>query len=97
MGIVFNNDRVSTDRMVCYIDAANPKSYSVNVHPRPTDPFAWAQPGGANVMTLSRATGVVSPVGNTPMQIVTTGTSGYTGTYSNSTWNLAPAADGPHP
>jgi Concanavalin A-like lectin/glucanases superfamily/Carbohydrate binding domain len=80
--------------LVGVLDAGDLSLFSANVHPRPTDSFAWFQPGGANVMTLSRATGVVSPVGNTPTQIVTTGTSGYTGTYNNSTWNLAPAAIG---
>lgn len=73
-------------------DAANPKSYSPNRHPYSTDIYSWVT--GGNAMTLSRDTATVSPVGSKPLKIVTTGTSGYTGSYSSLAYTIAPAAVG---
>lgn len=88
------NSSILPEGLTFCVDANNPKSWSPNVHPYPLDMYTWTQPGGAYQMTLSRDTTMQSPVGNAPMKMVTSGTSGYTGTYNSSTWNLAPAASG---
>jgi hypothetical protein len=89
---------IATSNLVLYLDAGNPKSYSNNVHPYPLDIGTWAIPGGAYQATLSRDTTVTdSPVGGVPLKIATsaaTPNSSYVGTYNNSNWNLAPAANG---
>lgn len=93
MGINYNPGIV-TDGLVLYADAANPSCYSPNVHPNPTDIYAWVNsPTGANC-TLSRDTTTVSPVGVTPMKMVQSGTDAYTGTYNSATWNISTAAQG---
>lgn len=93
MGINYNPGIV-TDGLVLYADAANPTCYSPNVHPKPTDIYAWVNtPSGAN-STLSRDTTVQSPVGVTPMKMVQTANDPYTPTYGNSSWHIAPAASG---
>lgn len=91
MGINYNTSIVR-DGLAVYLDAANPKSYSVNVHSNPTDIFAWSGTG-ANQATLSRDN-ISSPVGITPLKMVVSGNDPYTATYNNSSWNLAPAASG---
>jgi hypothetical protein len=76
------------------VDAGNPGSWSQNVHPNPLDIYAWASPGGASQMTLSKDTSLTSPAGGMPLKMVTTGTAGYIGTYNSPAWNLAAAANG---
>jgi hypothetical protein len=94
MAISYNTSIVRDGLVLC-LDAANPKSYSPNVFTYPLDAFAWAGPGGGFQMTLTRDSSVTdSPAGGTPLKIVTSGASAYTGTYNSSTWNLAPAAVG---
>jgi hypothetical protein len=86
------------DNCVLYIDAANPKSWSQNVHPNPLDVGSWAVPAGAYQATLSRDTTVTdSPTGGIPLKMAVssaTPNSAYVGTYNSSTWNLAPAVQG---
>lgn len=83
----------STKRTILVeLDAANPKSYSRNVHPYPTDIASWVS--GGHQQTIIRDTTMTSPVGQTPMKITTSGTSSYSGSYHNSSWNLAPAKAG---
>lgn len=86
------NQQIVTDGLVLHLDAGNPKSYSPNVHPYPTDLYSWATSG--NNITLSRDTGHVSPVGSTPLKMVQSGTDGYTSTYGTPSANLAPALQG---
>lgn len=93
MAIEYNSNLV-TDGLVCLIDPANPKSYSVNVHPKATDIFAWINSTTGNNCTLSRETTLTSPANGTPLKMVQFGTDAYTATYSNPTFNLAPAAQG---
>jgi hypothetical protein len=70
MGISYNPSIV-TDGLVLHLDAANPKSFSPNVHPNPTDLYGWKT--SASRATISRDTSMSSPVGNTPMKMVITG------------------------
>jgi len=92
MGISYNTKAV-TDGLVLCLDAANPKSYSPNVHPFPTDLFSWVT--SATRATLSRDTTTQSPVGNTPLRMVTSGlTDPYLNSYAAPQWNLAIAAPG---
>ncbi len=90
-----NRPSIVSSNLLAYFDAANIKSYSVNVFPQPLDSFAWFSAGGAYQATLSRDSSVTdSPTGGIPLKMVTSGSSAYTGTYNSSTWNLAPAAAG---
>jgi predicted secreted protein len=57
----------------------------------PTDLYGWTTSG--NACTLSRDT-IQSPVGNTPLKMVTTGNDAYTGTYASSYWNITAASSG---
>lgn len=88
------NSRIVTDGLVLCLDAANPKSYSPNVHPNPTDIYAWVNNGTGNNCTLSRDN-ISSPVGYTPLKMVQTGSGAYTHTYTGSTiWGICPATNG---
>jgi hypothetical protein len=88
--------RIVTDGLVLYLDPSNPETYTPssgrNFHPNPTDIFAWSGTG-ANAATLSRDT-ISSPVGSTPLKMVTTGNDSHTFTYLSSTWNIADASMG---
>lgn len=90
MGINYNS-KIVTDGLVCYLDPANPKSYSPNVQPYSTDLYSWFT--GGYQYTVTRDT-IASPVGNTPVKVVINGAYGYSSTYNSSAWNLAPAANG---
>ncbi len=79
--------------LVLHLDAANRKSYVSNVFPYPLDGYAWAVWGGYQ-MTITRDNTTTSPVGTSPMKIVTSGTSAYTNTYGSSGWTLAPSSQG---
>lgn len=87
------NSKIVTDGLVLCLDAANPKSYSPNVHPNPTDIYSWITFGYR--CTLSRDT-IQSPVGTNPLKMVQTGDDPYTASYSGSAgiWKLAPAVSG---
>lgn len=91
MSVNYNNSVVLTDIAV-YIDITNPKCYSPNVHPYPTDLYSWVQTGPN--CTLSRDTTTQSPVGNTPLKMVQNANDPYTSTYNSPTRNLCPAVIG---
>lgn len=93
MAIEYNGNLV-TNGLVCLIDPANPKSYSVNVHPKPLDLFRWVNSTSGSNCVLSRETNYTSPAGGYPLKMVQSGTDAYTPTYNTSTWNLAPAVQG---
>jgi hypothetical protein len=76
-----------------YLDAYSTESLSQNVHPNPTDIYGWYNSATGSSSTYSRDT-ISSPVGNTPIKMVTTGTDPYMITYSASQWNLHPALSG---
>lgn len=84
--------KVVTDGLVLSLDAANPKSYSPNVYPYPLDLYSWIT--GGYQQTISRETGFTSPAGGKPLKIVTSGTSSYTSSYNNTSWNFSTAANG---
>ena len=90
---VFAGPEISSDGLVLALDAGNRKSYSYNYHPNPIDIYSWVSPAGGYQQTLSRDT-IQSPVGNTPLKIVTSGTSSYSGSYNALAYNIASAASG---
>lgn len=94
MATVYNPKAV-IDGLVLNLDAANKKSYSQNYHPNPTDIFSWysSNSGSSNNATPSRDT-IPSPVGNTPLKMVTTGNDSHIGTYNATKWNLGSAVSG---
>ena len=57
----------------------------------PTDLYSWASSG--NACTLSRDT-ISSPVGSTPLKMVTTGNDAYTSTYNRTGNNISAASSG---
>lgn len=85
------NSTIVTNGLVLCLDSANPKSYSPNVHPYPTDIYSW-NTAGSNC-TLSRDT-ITSPVGSTPLKMVITGNDPYAICYNGAAWKLAPAVSG---
>jgi len=87
------NSKIVTDGLVLCLDAANPKSYSPNVHPYPTDIYSWVNTSVGYQCTLSRDT-IQSPVGTKSLKMVITGTDPYTPTYNNSLWNIVAAVAG---
>jgi len=95
MGVSYN-PQIATNGLVLCLDAANPKSYSPNVHPKPLDLYSWVNTATGNNCTLSVDTTTTSPVGNInrPLKMVQTGNDTYTPTYNAATWNLAPAVAG---
>lgn len=96
MGVAYNSSVVSSG-LVLALDAGNKKSYSQNYHPNSLDIYGWyvGIKGNAiaNTSTLSRDT-ISSPVGNTPLKMVTTGNDSYLNSYNSSIWNLATAKSG---
>ena len=88
--------KIVTDGLILYYDPANSEAYTPssgrNYHPNPTDIFAWSGTGANNAI-LSRDT-ISSPVGNTPLKMVTTGGDAHTFTYLTSNWNLTDASMG---
>lgn len=93
MSSVVGPDMVNDGLIFC-IDAANQRSYSSNVFPYPTDFYSFAQNGSGRV-TVSRDN-IESPVGNTPLKLTQTATGGrgYTVSYNNAAYNIAPATAG---
>ena len=89
---VFGGPNVSEDGLVLALDAGNRKSYSQNVFPYPLDGYSWGTSG--HQMTVSRDTSTSSPVGNSPLKLVTSGTGAYTNTYNSLSNTLSPAAQG---
>lgn len=90
MSLSHNSVNTTKNLLVC-LDAANPKSYSRNVHPYPTSLNEWATGGHQQTITEDS---IKSPVGSRPLKIVTSGPSSYTSTYNSSSRNLAPAKVG---
>ena len=85
--------RVSAEDLLLCVDPANFKSWSANVHPKPKDIGSWAT-SGSNCALSRDSTVTDSPVNGVPLKMVVTGSDPYTGTYNNSTWNIASAANG---
>ena len=93
MSTVNNGPQIVRNGLVLDLDAGYMRSYSPNVHPNPTNIFAWSGTGNNNC-TLSGDISVSRQYGSIPLKMVMTGTDPYTETYNVSTWNLAPAANG---
>jgi hypothetical protein len=90
--VLAHSPSIALNGLVLCLDAANTKSYSQNVFPYPLDGYSWGTSGYQ--MTVSRDTSTSSPVGNSPLKLVTSGTSAYTGTYNSLPFTLSPAAQG---
>lgn len=91
------NTSVVTNGLVMNLDAANPKSYSPNIVPNPTNLFSWNGTAGLNNCTISRD--LAPPAGNSPaggiaLKMAVTGGDPHIGSYNSTPWNLAPAAAG---
>ena len=98
MGVAYNS-RIVTDGLVACYDLGNTRrSYSPNAHPSGTNIYDWyvgiKGNNTASGSTISKDTTTSSPVGNTPLKMVVTGTDPHLQMYNNSVWNLGPAAVG---
>lgn len=94
MTAIANPDSVYSGLVLC-IDGGNPKSYSTNTFPSPTDPFGYLGSGGANSANVSRDTTIsLSPAGGIPFKMAVTGNDPYTATYASTAWSFATAANG---
>ncbi len=93
MSTVNSGPQIIRNGLVLNLDASYLRSYSPNVMPNPTNIFAWSGTGNNNC-TLSGDSTITRQYGSIPLKMVMTGTDPYTGTYNNSSWNLAPAASG---
>jgi hypothetical protein len=86
---VFSGPKATVPGARMLLDAAR---FSPNVHPNPTDLFAWTQTALRAILTRDPSN--PSPVGKTPLKMEITGNDPYTTTYNGLTWNLAPATSG---
>jgi hypothetical protein len=80
-----------------YIDPALSSSYStstINKFSYPVDIYSFVSSAGANNCTFSRDTSTISPIGNSPLKMVVTGTDPYIGMYNGAAYNVAPASIG---
>lgn len=90
---VYSGPEIENDQLVLCVDAANPKSWSYNVHPKPLDIYGWVA-SGSNCTTSRDYTftsTTESPAGGVPLKMVVTGLDAHitsTNTY------IAPAAVG---
>ena len=84
--------KIITKGLVFAYDMGSVQSYPKNVHPYPTDLYSWVTSGYQQ--TISRDTTIPSPVGNKPLKIVTSGSSSYSASYNNSSWNLGKSKPG---
>lgn len=91
MAAIYNTDIVSED-LTFNVDVGNPKSWSPNVHPYPTDLYSWVTSGQNS--TLIRDTSQTSPVGSTPLKMTVTGVDPFTISYNTTGYNLAAASIG---
>jgi hypothetical protein len=93
MGISYNSS-IAKDGLLLHLDAANPKSWSQNVHPAPVDMYSWFV-GSAGACTISRDTTTSpSPAGGIPLRMDVTANDPYLATYNYASSSLAPAAPG---
>lgn len=91
---VYSGPNTTKDGLVLALDAANPKSFSVNVHPQPLDMFAWFN-GTSGSCTIERDFGTSkSPAGGIPLKMAVTGNDPYMAAYNSVGYHLAPAAAG---
>lgn len=91
--------KIATNGLVLALDAADMNSYSPNVHPNPTDIYAWAINGGSTSCTITRDSSQTRQYGSKPMKMAVTGNDPYIitvnyGPGASSIWNLAPAVNG---
>jgi|688.fasta_scaffold435223_2 hypothetical protein len=94
MSTVNNGPQIVRSGLVLDLDASYMRSYSPNVMPNPTDIFAWCGGAGLNSCTISRDTSMTRQYGSIPLKMTVTGNDAYIASYTNSFWNLAPAANG---
>ena len=94
MSTVNNGPQIVRNGLILDLDAGYMRSYSPNVMPNPTDIFAWCGASALNSCTISRDTSMTRQYGSIPLKMTVTGNDSYIDSYNNSTWNLAPAANG---
>jgi hypothetical protein len=94
MSTVNNGPQIVRNGLILDLDAGYIRSYSPNVMPNPTDIFAWCGTSNLNSCTISRDTSMTRQYGSIPLKMTVTGTDSHIASYDNSTWNLAPAANG---
>lgn len=92
---VASGPNIATTGLQISFDTGNPKSYSTNIIPKPTDIYGWCGSAGVNAASISRDTTISpSPANGIPLKMAVTGNDPYIASYGNSTWNLAPASNG---
>ena len=94
MSTVNNGPQIVRNGLILDLDAGYMRSYSPNVMPNPTDIFAWCGTSNLNSCTISRDASMTRQYGSIPLKMTVTGTDSHIASYDNSTWNLAPAANG---
>ena len=94
MSTVNNGPQIVRNGLVLDLDASYMRSYSPNVHPKPTDIFDWCQNAGFNACSVSRDASMTRQYGSIPLKMVVSGNDAYIASYSAPTWNLAPAVNG---
>ena len=95
MGVNYNPSTV-LDGLELSLDFANPKNFSYNVHPFPTNIHRWCALNSVatNNCTISQDATEISPAGGAAMRMVTTGADAHVISYDEAKWNLAPANTG---
>ena len=90
---VANGPGSITNGLVSYYDPGNQKSYSPNVVQSSTDLLASVGSYGVSNGTIVRDT-IISPVGSTPIRMISSAGDQYTNSYAFAGANLAPALNG---
>lgn len=93
MSTVNNGPQIVRNGLVLDLDASYIRSYSPNIIPNPTNLFAWTSTNQGSC-TLSADTSITRQYSSIPLKMVVTGNDPVAATYNNSSWNLAPAANG---
>lgn len=90
---VFSGPEIENDQLVLCVDAANPKSWSYNVHPKPIDIGAWWTATSNSTVTrdLTFTATTQSPAGGVPIKMIVSGTDPH---ITSTQVYLAPAAVG---
>ena len=94
MSTVNTGPQIIRNGLILDLDASYMRSYSPNVHPKPTDIFDWCQNAGFNACSVSRDASMTRQYGSIPLKMAVSGNDPYIASYAAPTWNLATAANG---
>jgi hypothetical protein len=94
MSTVNNGPQIVRNGLILDLDASYMRSYSPNVHPKPTDIFDWCQNASFNACSVSRDASMTRQYGSIPLKMAVSGNDPYIASYAAPTWNLATAANG---